>query len=156
VSSERTAVVVPGHGEIARYLRLVGEAERVADRIEADVVIFSGWSSEAERMLEAWRGRAAELVLEPTARTTAENASRTLPLVLDRGVGRVVVVCAPPHLVRTRLFFRRLYSARGVAVGFRVARARPTLSAVAWELAALPLVPVQLRAARAELDRRIK
>ena len=107
----------------------------------ADVVVFSGWSStggrsEAEQMRDA------------------ENAARTLPLLLERGVRCAVVVCAPPHLVRTRLLFRRLYRGSGVEVRFRVARLAPTFRAVAWELGALPFLPLQVRAARAELARR--
>jgi uncharacterized SAM-binding protein YcdF (DUF218 family) len=165
----KTAIVVPGHGWpdlagvhriSARCLRLVHEAEVLAGRTDADVVVFSGWSptggpSEAEQMRDAWRGPAVELVVEPTAASTAENAARTLPLLLEREVGAAVVVCAPPHLLRTRLLFRRLYRGSGVDVAFRVARLAPTLRAVAWELGALPFVPLQLHAARNELERRL-
>ena len=168
MASSRTAIVVPGHGWLdlggvhrisRRCVRLVREAEQLVGSVGADIVVFSGWSptggpSEAEQMREAWRGPAVELVVEPTAATTAENAARTLPLLTDRGVGRAVVVCAPPHLLRTRLLFRRLYDGSGVEVAFRVARLTPTLRSVAWELLALPFLPVQLHAARAELERR--
>jgi uncharacterized SAM-binding protein YcdF (DUF218 family) len=168
MARERTAIVVPGHGwpgadgvhRISRRcLRLVGEAELLVSSTGAEVVVFSGWSStggpsEAEQMRDAWRGPAVELVVEPTARSTAENASRSLPLLLERGVRGAVVVCAPPHLVRTRLLFRRLYGGSGVEVAFRVARLAPTLRSIAWELLALPLLPLQLRTARAELARR--
>jgi uncharacterized SAM-binding protein YcdF (DUF218 family) len=164
----RVAVVVPGHGAraddgayriTARCRQLVAEAEKVAEALSPAVVVFSGWSpegsrSEAEQMRDAWRGPAAELVVEPTARTTAENASRTLPLLLDRRIEAAVVVCAPAHLLRARLFFGRLYGARGVVTRFRVLRAAPPLGSIGWELMALPLYPWQLRAARAELDGR--
>jgi uncharacterized SAM-binding protein YcdF (DUF218 family) len=164
----RTAIVVPGHGWLdlagvhrisGRCLRLVREAEQLVSSAEADVVVFSGWSptgglSEAEQMRDAWRGPAVELVVEPTAASTAENAARTLPLLLEREVSDAIVVCAPPHLPRTRLLFRRLYSGSGVEVTFRVARLAPTLRAVAWELLALPFLPLQLHTARAELERR--
>jgi uncharacterized SAM-binding protein YcdF (DUF218 family) len=166
----RTAIVVPGHGwpdlggvhRISRRcLRLVREAEQLASSVGAEVVVFSGWSpsgglSEAEQMRDAWRGPAVDLVVEPTAASTAENAVRTLPLLLEREVGGAVVVCAPPHLLRTRVLFRRLYRGSGVEVAFRVARLVPTVRAVAWELVALPLLPVQLHAARAELARRLQ
>jgi uncharacterized SAM-binding protein YcdF (DUF218 family) len=165
----RTAIVVPGHGwpDLAgvhrisnRCLRLVGEAEELVNGADADLVVFSGWSptggpSEAEQMRDAWRGPAVELVVEPTATSTAENAARTLPLLLDRGVARAVVVCAPPHLFRTQLLFRRLYRDSGVEVGFRAARLVPTVRSVAWELLALPFLPFQLHAARVELSRRL-
>jgi uncharacterized SAM-binding protein YcdF (DUF218 family) len=169
VAGERTAIVVPGHGWLdldgvhrisLRCLRVVREAERLASSAGADVVIFSGWSSsggvsEAEQMRDAWAGPAVDLVVEPTARSTAENAARTLPLVLDRAVRRVVVVCAPPHLIRTRLLFSFVYRGRGVDVAFRVARQAPTFRAIVWEIAALPFLPLQFLAARAELARRL-
>lgn len=168
MAAQKTAIVVPGHRSLGsdgvhrisrRCERLVREAEVLARSGGADVVVFSGWSStggpsEAEQMRDAWRGPPAELVVEPTARTTAENAARTLPLLRERGVGRAVVVCAPSHLPRTRLIFGRLYRSSGVDVVFRTAPLAPSLRAIAWELAALPFLPVQLRAARAELARR--
>ena len=105
-------------------------------------------------MRDAWRGPSAELVVEPTARNTAQNAARTLPLLLEHAVGRAVVVCAPSHLPRTRLLFGRLYRSAGVDVAFRTAPLAPTVRSIAWELGAIPFLPVQLRAARAELERR--
>jgi uncharacterized SAM-binding protein YcdF (DUF218 family) len=169
MAGNKTAIVVPGHGWLdldgvhrisGRCMRLVLEAEQLVSSADAEVVVFSGWSptggrSEAEQMRDAWHGPAVELVVEPTATTTAENVARTLPLLLERGVGRAIVVCAPPHFLRTRLLFRRLYRGSGVEVAFRVARLTPTLRAVAWELGALPFLPLQLHAARAELDRRL-
>ena len=158
MAGKRTAIVVPGHGDVdldgahritRRCLRLVEEAERLVGNGGAEAVVFSGWSStggptEAEQMRDAWRGPEVELVVEPTARNTAENASRTLPLLLERGVERAVVVCSLPHLPRVRFFFRRLYAGRGLATEFRAVRTVPRLSAIAWELAALPLTPWQL------------
>lgn len=168
MARDRTAIVVPGHGRrdpegshriSARCLRLVREAEVLVRDSEAELVVFSGWSpsggsSEAEQMRDAWSGAAVELVVEPTARNTAENAARTLPLLRERGVARAIVVCAPSHLVRARVLFRRLYRGSGIELAFRAARVAPTVRSVAWELGALPLLPLQLRAARAELARR--
>jgi uncharacterized SAM-binding protein YcdF (DUF218 family) len=168
MAESRTAIVVPGHGDVdldgvhritRRCLRLVHEAERLASAGSAEVVVFSGWSSsggpsEAEQMRDAWRGPDVELVIEPTARNTAENAARTLTLLRDRGVGRAVVVCAPTHLARTRLLFGRIYRSAGVEVAFRAPAVAPSLRSIAWELAAFPFLPAQLRAARAELARR--
>jgi uncharacterized SAM-binding protein YcdF (DUF218 family) len=161
------AVVVPGHGAVdrdgtyqitERCRRLVAEAEKLAAELSPVAVVFSGWSprggpSEAAQMEQAWRGPPVELVVEPTARTTAENASRTLPLLLERGVDRAAIVCAAPHLLRTALFFGCLYRPRGVATQFHALRAAPPLGAIVWELAALPLLPWQIWTARAELDR---
>jgi uncharacterized SAM-binding protein YcdF (DUF218 family) len=163
----RSAIVIPGHGALgrdgvyrisARCLRLVREAERRAWELAPDAVVFSGWSpngglSEAAEMRAAWRGPDVELVEEPTARFTAENAARTLPLLVDRRIARAVIVCAPLHVVRARFFFRRLYEAHGIQAEFAVAPVPPTPAAIAWELAALPACRRQLRSARAELAR---
>jgi len=168
MAGERTAIVVLGHGRVehdgvhrvsSRCLRLVREAELLVSSGAAGVVVFTGGSptgglSEAEQMRDAWGGPPAELVVETTARNTAENAARMLPLLRERGVSRAIVVCAPTHLFRTRLFFRRLYRGSGVALAFRTAPLAPTMRSIGWELGALPLLPVQLRAARAELARR--
>jgi uncharacterized SAM-binding protein YcdF (DUF218 family) len=163
----RPTLVVLGNGMVGRdgayrisraCRRLVAEAERVARRVDAAAVVFSGWSPdggppEAEQMRARWRGPAIELVAEETASTTAENAARTLPLLLERGVTEAIVVCAPLHLPRARWIFRRVYGAHGVAVRFRVAAVAPTPGAVAWEIGALTVLARQVRAARAELDR---
>ncbi len=164
----RTAVVVLGNSIAGRdgayrisrrCLRLVGAAEQLVEQLDADVVIFSGWSpdggpSEAEQMRDAWRGRDVELVVEPSARSTAENAARTLPLAVEHGVGRAVVVCAPVHLFRARFFFRRLFEPRGIATEFRAARIVPSASALVWEVAAHSVRGRQLRAAERELSGR--
>ena len=168
VGGKRTAIVVPGHGDVdpegthritRRCLRLVHEAERLVTAGGAEVVVFSGWSStggpsEAEQMRDLWSGPDVELVVEPTARNTAENAARTLPLLDERGIERAVVVCTPTHLARTRLLFGRLYRGAGVEVAFRAVAVAPSVRSIAWELAAFPFLPAQLRAARAELARR--
>jgi uncharacterized SAM-binding protein YcdF (DUF218 family) len=168
MEGSRTAVVVPGHARLdldgahritRRCLRLVEEAERLVSSGTVDVVVFSGWSStggpsEAEQMRDAWGGPDVEIVVEPTARNTAENAARTLPLLRERGIARAVVVCAPTHLARTRLLFGRLYRSAGLETAFRAPAVAPTLRSIAWELAAFPFLPAQLRAARAEVARR--
>ena len=110
VRDVRTAIVVLGNGGRRRgspsitraCLELVREAERLAANQAVDVVVLTGGSrggpSEAEQMRAAWQRPAVELVVEPTAWITAENAARTLPLLLERGIERAVVVCAPLHV----------------------------------------------------------
>ena len=161
----RTAIVVPGHATRGRdgvyrisaaCLGLVREAERIANHVPVDAVIFSGWApsggpSEAEQMRSAWRGRDVELVVESTASVTAENASRTIPLLLERGIRRAVVVCAPLHVHRARFFFSRLCRAHGIETEFRIAHVQTGMRAFAWEIAAAAVCRRQLRAARAEL-----
>ena len=163
----RTAIVIPGHGARGRdgvhqisavCLGLIREAERIAGVTAIDAVVFSGWTpnggpSEAEQMRSAWRGPEVELVVEPTASVTAENASRTIPLLTKRGIRRAVVVCAPFHLYRTRFFFTRLYAAHGIDTDFRVARVPAGFRAFMWEVAAAAACRRHLRAARAELGR---
>jgi uncharacterized SAM-binding protein YcdF (DUF218 family) len=124
--------------------RLVREAERAAHSVDARVVVFSG-ASEAGPMRDAWRGPDAELVLEESATTTAENAALTLPLLLEREIRNAIVVCAPVHLIRARWIFRRIYGAQGVAVVFRPARIVPTPGAIAWELGASTVARRQIR-----------
>jgi uncharacterized SAM-binding protein YcdF (DUF218 family) len=154
------ALVVPGNALPARdgahrisraCRRLVREAEVVAHRERPAIVVFTGWSpeggpSEAAQMRELWRGPDVELVLEETASTTVENASRTLPLLLERGIDEAIVVCTPLHLGRARWIFRRIYGAHGIAVRFRTAPVAPTPGALAWELGALTVAARQVRA----------
>jgi uncharacterized SAM-binding protein YcdF (DUF218 family) len=158
----RTAIVVPGHARRGRIsslcLELVREAERIAATTHVDAVVFSGWAprggeTEAEQMRAAWNGPDVDLVLEPTAAVTAENAARTLPLLRERDIERAIVVCAPLHLYRARFFFSRLYGAHGIATEFRAVTAGRTLHALVWELGAVTAVRRQLRAARTELER---
>jgi len=136
--------------------RLVAEAERAARDLDATLVVFTGWSpndgpSEAQHMRGIWRGPDVELVAEETASTTAENAARTLPILLARGVTEAVVISTPLHLPRAQWIFRSVYGSRGVAVRFRLARVAPTPGAVLWELGALTVAARQARAARAEI-----
>jgi uncharacterized SAM-binding protein YcdF (DUF218 family) len=158
----RTAIVVPGHARRGRIsdvcVSLVREAERIAEASAVDAVVFSGGplrggEPEAEQMREIWAGPDVALVVEPTAAVTAENAARTLPLLLERGIERAIVVCAPLHLYRARFFFSRLYGTAGIATEFRTVAVGRTLRALAWELGAAPGARWQLRSARAELRR---
>jgi uncharacterized SAM-binding protein YcdF (DUF218 family) len=132
--------------------RLVAAAERLARDTRSELVVFSGWSGEAVLMRDLWRGPGeAEVVLEEAAATTAQNASLTLPILLERGVTQALIVCAPTHLPRARWIFRRIYGRHGLSVRFAVARALPTPGALLWELAALG---VAARQVRGELERR--
>lgn len=138
--------------------RVVAHAAQLAERLEPRIVVFSGWApnggaSEAEQMQALWHGPVVELVLEPTASTTAENAARTLLLLLKHQIEHVVVVCTPLHVYRARWFFRRLYAAHGIRTSFTAPRVVPTPSAFIWELGALTVRSRQLRAAEEELER---
>jgi uncharacterized SAM-binding protein YcdF (DUF218 family) len=102
-------------------------------------------------MKDAWQGRDVELVVEPTAKHTGENASRTLPLLRERGIERAAVVCTAAHSLRVRLLFDRIYRARGIDVGYRLVRGRLNPRAILWELLSLPFVPLQIARAEREL-----
>jgi uncharacterized SAM-binding protein YcdF (DUF218 family) len=137
--------------------QVVAHAAQLAERLEPAVVIFSGWApnggaSEAEQMRALWQGPEAELLLEPTASTTAENAARSLPPLLERGIEHATVVCTPLHVYRARWFFQRLYTAHGVEASFEAPRIVLTPSALIWELGALTVRSRQLRAAEQELE----
>jgi uncharacterized SAM-binding protein YcdF (DUF218 family) len=142
----------------ARCRRILGAAAELAERRTPRVVVFSGWAaargpSEAEQMIEAWPGRRdVELVAEPTARTTAENASRTVPLLRDRGITEATVVCSSVHAPRVRYIFCELYRRVGIECDVLAARTFPSPTAVAWEVGALTVARRQRRGALAELD----
>lgn len=160
-----TAIVVPGNGRVGpdgvyritdSCRALVAEAERLAREHRPVAVVLSGWSpaggpTEAEQMRDAWAGPDVELVLEQTATSTAENAARSLPPLLARGVDRVFVVTAPVHRHRARYFFRRLYRPRGIEVVIVTARIATSVRALAWELAATSIRKSQLRMMEQEL-----
>ena len=139
-----TAVVVPGSIIPRIRERLVREAERVVRRTGAELVVFSG-RDEAEHMRSLWRGPAAELVVDETATTTAENAARTLPALVEHGVEEAIVVCAPAHVLRARWIFRRIYSSRGIRVRMRLARVLPSPAALVYELGAATVARRQVR-----------
>ena len=142
----------------ARCRRVLARAAELAGERTPSVVVFSGWGyrgapSEAEQMLEAWPGRRdVELLVEPTARITAQNASRSLPLLLERGVREATVVCSTLHAPRVRYFFCELYGRFGIECDVRSAWTAPTLRALAWEIGALTVLRRQRRAAVAELE----
>jgi hypothetical protein len=141
-----------------RCLRLLGMASALAEEEGTCVVVFTGGGSgesEAAQMRAAWTGRDdIDLLVEPTARTTAENAARSLRLLLDRGIGEATVVCAPHHAVRVRYFFGGLYEQFGVRCRVQPAWWAPHPLALARELAAMSIMRRQRRAAQAELKAR--
>jgi DUF218 domain len=150
------AIVVPGHSRLGRVsrrcLRLVHAAAALAAERDADVVVFSG-RGEAEAMRDAWPGPAGvELVVEPTARVTGENAARTLPLLRERGVTRAIVVCGRAHAPRVRFLFGGLYRRYGVDVEVHPVPWTLHPAAVARELAAALVAHRHRRAAHQELS----
>ncbi len=91
-------------------------------------------------------------MVEPTARITAENASRSLPLLAARGVREATVVCAPLHVIRARYFFGNLSVRFAIRCTVRPAWCVPGPGALAWEVGAFAVMRRQLRAALAEVE----
>jgi uncharacterized SAM-binding protein YcdF (DUF218 family) len=163
---ERLAIVVPGASTRVRRgtwrlspscLACLSEAARIAAETTPAAVVFTGYArgggragagaeTEAEQMRDAWQGPPGpELVLERSARTTAENAARTLPLLREREIDSAIVVCAAIHQARVRFFFSRLYRDAGIRTTFVPVRSRLSARALFWELAAAPLALWQRR-----------
>jgi len=138
------AIVVPGSTHRPTRVRLVRDAERVAQRTGAEVVVFSG-RGEADHMRSLWQGPDVELLVDEKATSTVENAAHTLPLLIERDVREAVVVATPTHLQRASWIFRRIYGAQGIRVRTRAARVLPTPGAVVYELAAASVARRQVR-----------
>lgn len=85
-------------------------AERIAHRERAKAIVLTGYTStgglaEAEQMWNAWSMPGIPAVLEIAGRNTAENATRSLPLIVAiGGIERVTVVTSRWHL-RAPYFF---------------------------------------------------
>ena len=160
------AIIVPGSGRLAadgsyrltdRCRRALRAAERLAAQRPTSLAVFSGWSpvggpSEAEQMAAAWRGPAdVAVIAEPSASITAENMSRSLPLLIEHGISEVTLICGAMHLPRVRYFFGTVYPRYGIRCRYQMIRHLPTPAVLAWEAAALPLARTQRRRALAEL-----
>lgn len=159
------AVIVLGHREPgispehrisdetrARMQRAAEECRREAPR----AVVLTGYTrtphglSEAEQMKAEWPLEGIPAVLEDAGRDTAENASRSLPLIRALGdIRRVTVVTSVWH-VRTAYFFAP-YRALGVRVRFAPEVHGPWLRHLLDELAAFRSAPGQRRSAMAAM-----
>jgi glucosamine-6-phosphate deaminase len=131
-SSSERAVIVLGHREpgVSAEHRISDEsrarlrrAERACRSDPPRVVILTGYTrtpaglSEAEQMKAEWTLPGVPAVLEDAGRNTAENASRSLPLIRAIGdIRRVTVVTSAWH-VRAPYFFAP-YRALGLRLSF--------------------------------------
>ena len=119
---------------------------------EGDAVLLSGWSRrlgrlpEAELMRRAWTGPDEVLLSDPDARITAENAANAAAHARELGAGEVVVVTSSWHRARARVLFRSLLPGVRLSVVGAPTPRSPRL--YLRELAAFPLVPVQVGLAR--------
>jgi uncharacterized SAM-binding protein YcdF (DUF218 family) len=155
--AESRVIVVLGYSDRERDRLHPVCAERLAAAAEVatahDVVVLSGWARapgsipEAELMRRAWRGTAAQLVVDPDARTTAENAWNALDDVVRTRAREVVVVTSRWHAARARAAFRAVLRGRGVRVTV-VSPPGTRAGARLRELPLWPLLPLQLAVAR--------
>jgi DUF218 domain len=137
-------------------LERLQRAERLVHRRATRAVVLTGYTatgglSEAEQMALAWQDPDIPWLLEVAGRTTAENATRSLPLVLALGgVRRVSVVTSAWH-VRTPWFFAP-YRSRGLRVAWvREWHGGDLLPMLADELRKAPLAPADRRRAWASV-----
>ncbi|MGI9540361.1 MAG: YdcF family protein [Miltoncostaeaceae bacterium] len=121
---------------------------------EHDVVVLSGWARvpgarpEAELMAEAWHGPAREVVVDPDARTTVDNAANALDDVRRTGLRQVVVVTSRWHAPRAASVFRWQLRGMGARVVTSAPREGLPLSACLSEVPRWLLLPAQLAVAR--------
>jgi glucosamine-6-phosphate deaminase len=129
-------------------------AVRLCDETPIRAVILTGYThtgglSEAEQMEREWPRRDVPVLLEVAGRNTAENASRSLPLILALGgITRVSVVSSVWH-VRVPFFFAP-YRRYGLEVDLRpAAPLRGWAHLLAEEFAQMPAMIAQRRMAMA-------
>jgi glucosamine-6-phosphate deaminase len=155
------ALVVLGHREpgISPEHRISHEsrarlrhARELAERTPVRAVVLTGYTStgglsEAEQMKTAWDDHDAPALLEVAGRDTAENASRSLPILLALGdVRRVTVVSSAWH-IRVPFFFAP-YRRFGLQVTYRASFAHGAWPRMlAHELRQFPRAPARRRAA---------
>jgi vancomycin permeability regulator SanA len=158
--SDHVAIVL-GHREpgisaehrISAHSRArLSRAVRLCRSTPVRAVVLTGYThtgglSEAEQMQREWPLVDVPVLLEVAGRNTAENASRSLPIVLALGVAkRVSVVTSLWHL-RAPYFFAPY---RGFGLELDMASARPLRGSahlLAEELGGLAGMPRQRRAA---------
>jgi glucosamine-6-phosphate deaminase len=134
--SERVLVVLghrdpgisPEHRISSESRARLRRALAIARRSPVRAVVLTGYTatgglSEAEQMKTAWDDHAAPALLEVAGRNTAENASRSLPLLLALGDARRITVVSSAWHLRVPWFFAP-YRRYGLRVGFRMSSAR--------------------------------
>jgi glucosamine-6-phosphate deaminase len=162
--SDRVLVVL-GHREpgISAEHRISAESRarlrhalRLAREAPFRAVVLTGYTStgglsEAEQMKTAWDEHVAPALLEVAGRDTAENASRSLPIVLAIGeIRRVTVVSSAWH-VRVPWFFAP-YRSFGLRVSYRASFAHGSWPRMLRkELRSLPVAGRRRREAVAAL-----
>jgi uncharacterized SAM-binding protein YcdF (DUF218 family) len=123
VLGHRDPGVSPEHRISAESRARLRHALRIARRVPVRAAILTGYTSagglsEAEQMKTAWDEHEAPALLEVAGRNTAENAARSLPLVLALGDCRHVTVVSSAWHLRVPWFFAP-YRRAGLQVSYR-------------------------------------
>ncbi len=105
---------------------------------DGDAVLLSG---EAELMRGAWNGH--EVLLDPAARNTWQNALGVAAAARRLGADEVVVVTSSWHAFRARMLVRAALP--GVSVSSSSPSGRRPAGLLAREVACLVLLPLHLR-----------
>jgi glucosamine-6-phosphate deaminase len=157
VLGHREPGVSPEHRISHESRARLRHARRLVERRPVRAVVLTGYTStgglsEAEQMKGAWDDDLAPALLEVAGRDTAENASRTLPLLLALGEARNVVVVSSSWHLRVPWFFAP-YRRYGFDVSYRASLAHGNWPRMlAEELRGLPSAAARRRAAMAAVQ----
>lgn len=128
VLGHRDPGISPEHRISFQSRARLRRARRLARRTPVRAAVLTGYTStdglsEAEQMKAAWDEHAAPALLEVAGRNTAENASRSLPILLALGEARRVTVISSAWHLRVPWFFAP-FRRYGLRVGYRASFAR--------------------------------
>ncbi|HEY3188625.1 MAG TPA: 6-phosphogluconolactonase [Solirubrobacteraceae bacterium] len=152
VLGHREPMVSPEHRISAHSRARMFRAEEacLTDPVRAAVLTGytqTGGLSEAEQMQREWTVPGVPAVTEVAGRNTAENASRSLPLIVAIGGIREVLVVSSLWHLRAPFFFAP-YASYGLRTRWRPARPlRHWGHLLVEELAKLPAAPLERAAA---------
>jgi uncharacterized SAM-binding protein YcdF (DUF218 family) len=136
VLGHRDPGISPEHRISFQSRARLRRARSLAERSPVRAAVLTGYTStgglsEAEQMKTAWDEHAAPALLEVAGRNTAENVSRSLPILLALGeVRRVTIVSSAWHL-RVPWFFAP-YRRFGLRVSYRASFARHGWPRLLW------------------------
>ena len=143
VLGHREPGISPEHRISVESLQRVQRAERLVRHRPTRAAVLTGYTStgglsEAEQMAAGWRDPEVPWLLEVAGRDTAENASRSMPLVQALGGVRQVTVVTSAWHVRAGWFFAP-YRRAGLRLHVRHEwRGRGATRLLAGELRKLP------------------
>ncbi len=125
--------------------RICAERLSHAEPLAADAraVVLSGMP-EAELMRAAWTGSDVELICDPDARSTAQNAANVASVARELGADELVVVTSGWHRLRARLLLGWALRGSEIQLTVQGPRGRRPPLLVAREVVCLVLLPFQL------------